>query len=327
MTSPYVLLPSEQLRFTAEVNASVNDASVSEIAEASTSPLAPVEEPTPSSLTAKPSRQYTPLSKEASERIKAYVRTRNKRGLVLWPQSRKLAQPVAQTQPQESADGQYYLPSFEPTTAQQQRAEQAQNPGLLKSLANSTLGALGLGALTPDPPITLEMLVLNKVSVRALIEECRVPITELVQAGVLRTFQDLRELHFRVPDLLRKRELFQAGTLVQLFHTRFVDMRAAGCQFGLAELKPTLDRKGRERKFYPGELETLGVSLDPMIREDQVSAAQLIDLNCELDELLAIGFERAHLELLGITRKQALDPWPAGFGWRKSEYLALCEGD
>ena len=205
-----------------------------------------------------------------------------------------------------------------------QRATRGQNA------ATGAQAALGLASLAPDPPLTLELLILNNVSVRALIDACRVPMTNLYDAGIVTSFKDLQDLHFHPRDLLRKRELFQASALPQLFQTSFGGMRSQGCGFSLDDLKEqyfkaSKTRRERKAKFYSSELQSLGVSLDTIIREDRVTVQQLIDLNYELNDLETLGFEREHLDLLGITRKLALEPWPAGFGWSRAEYTELCK--
>ena len=322
MALPYTLLPTEQLRYTGNTDETVSPSKHSSKRQ--------------TQLTKQP-RRARPLSAEDSASIYSYIRAHNKNGLVRWPKARKEAEEAPEEAlGGESADGQFYLPALSTvggqtaTQTQQQPTKARTLVGQGVTLVKGALDAIGLAALTPDPPLTLEILLANNVSVRALIDSCRVPITNLYDAGIVTSFKDLQDLHFHPRDLLRKRELFQASALPQLFKTSFSGMRSQGCAFSLDDLteqhfKPNGTRRERKAKFLSSELHALSVSLDTIIREDRVSMQQLIDINYSLDELEALGFEREHLQLLDITRKQALEPWPAGFGWSRKEYEALCK--
>ena len=317
--APWILLPTAQLRFSRE----------SDDAQAA-------REPRQAQVTAS-QRRARPLSAEDSACIYSYIRAHNKDGQVRWPKARKELAHAEGDEPtgaSESADGRFYLPALNAVGRPQTQKERPTFVGhaatLLKDVASGALDAVGLASLAADPPLTLEILILNNVSVRALIDVCRIPMTNLYDAGIVTSFRDLQDLHFHPRDLLRKRELFQASALPQLFKTSFSGMRSQNCAFSLADLKEQVfkgskARRERKAKFYSSELEALSVSLDSIIREDAVSVQDLIGLNYDLADLERLGFEREHLTLLGITRKQALEPWPAGFGWSRDEYKDLCE--
>lgn len=317
--APWILLPTAQLRFSREPEEGLDALSAKE---------------SPTAQVTAAQRRRGPLSAEDSASIYSYIRAHNKDGQVRWPKPRKeLPHADEPTGASESADGRFYLPALN-ALGRPQAKERSTLVGhattLLKDVASGALDAVGLASLATDPPLTLEILMLNNVSVRALIDVCRVPMTNLYDAGVVSSFRDLQDLHFHPRDLLRKRELFQASALPQLFKTSFSGMRSQNCAFGLGDLKEqvfkaTKGRRERKAKFYSSELEALSVSLDSIIREDAVTARDLIELNYELPDLERLGFEREHLTLLGITRKQALEPWPAGFGWSRDEYRDLCE--
>lgn len=289
--SPYTVLPTEWLRFSVELVTTAGSGLDSSIAsQAMGSDL--------SKSTQKPIPGQQALDKESIQRIKQYILSHNKHGSIIWPKAQKVS-----TTEGESADGQYYLPKFDQPT------------GSVTSMVRGLLSSASNYLIPPEPPLTLEVLVANRVSISALLLHCKVSITNLHAAGILRDFSDLQALHFKVKDLVRRRELFDVGKLRMLFNTTFKDMRQQGCQFSLKELD--------ECKFYPGELETLGVSLDTMIREDGVTVDQLIELNWSLEQLQQLHFDAEHLGLLKISRRLALEPYPTGFGWSREEYKDL----
>ncbi len=296
MASPYVTLPTEWLRLSVEL-VSMEQQQQSAVIGSQSLSSAPVKNPV-----------IAPqgLDSESEKRIKQYIATHNKHGAVIWP----AAKTKAQQRSEVSADGQFYLPDMEQSDGGKGWS--------VKELASGLLSTARNYVAPPDPPLTLDVLVANRVSLYALLTECRVSVTNLHAAGILRSFDDLLALKFKVKDLVRKRELFDAGKLPMLFNVTFQSMRQQGCLFRLRDL--------HECGFFPGELETLGVSLDTMICEDHVTADQLIELNWSLDDLQRLGFGVEHLDQLKITQKLALAPFPVGFGWSREEYRDLCEG-
>ncbi len=187
--------------------------------------------------------------------------------------------------------------------------------GMVGELAGRLIS--GVRRYTTDPVITREMLVLNTVSVYALIVHCRIPMMELYQAGIVTNVHDLKTLHFTAPDLVRTRELFDVNRLCMLFSVNQEGMRSAGCKFGLREL--------RKCQFKQGELEALDVDIGRIIAEDGGEPAHLIALGWDYKKLCGRGLTHDSLERLGIGRKEALDPVPSGLGWSRVEYEKLAQ--
>ena len=78
MALPYILLPTEQLRFTREGEAQRED--TERVASSAASRQTQVT---------KQARRARPLSAEDSASIYSYIRAHNKNGLVRWPKARK----------------------------------------------------------------------------------------------------------------------------------------------------------------------------------------------------------------------------------------------
>jgi len=217
---------------------------------------------------------------------------------------------------------------------------------------------LGLSLTSNVKHLTLDVLVANDMSLRILLEKCRVSVTNLKNAGIVTRLDDLKTLRFRVKDMVRDRELFDAGRFKMFYNPRTDENpKPKTCfQFIRDTSDLTFDLEDVVAcQFYPGELETLGVSLNTLIREDGATAADLCALklpvstlrtldfsfstllhhrpettaqdvwlfNLSMGDLCAMGFARKHLERLGVREKDALRAYPDGFGWSKAEYRAF----
>lgn len=137
-------------------------------------------------------------------------------------------------------------------------------------------------------------LMKHNMSINILILDCNVPITNLRAAGIITSYEDLCDLGFEPQDLNINRELFNVGHMVQLFK-----MNATSMDFGLEELLTC--------KFCPADLLTLQFSLPGLIEDRGIQAKHLKALNYSLPDLMSLGFNRSHLQLLNIN--------PTQMGW------------
>jgi hypothetical protein len=276
------------------------------------------ETPAPQSISNGPTRRpnRVRLSHEAEERIKKYIRSKSKKGIVKWPETRDDTL-------EEAMKDEYYIPSV--GTQNETGTGSSSSTAITTQSYFASVGKIAGNLLsrarnyTTDPPITREMLVLNKVSVYALILHCAMPMSELYAAGIIENVYDLNTLQFKAKDLVRTRELFGVNNLCMLFQVDQTGLREAKCKFGLRELY--------DCNFKQGELETLFVDIGVMIEEDGGEPKDLTKLNWDYTKLCGRGLTRAHLDILGLTREIALAPIPLGLGWSRSQYEKLPESN
>jgi len=165
--------------------------------------------------------------------------------------------------------------------------------------------------------IDKEVLVKYEVTVKNLIMDCQVRLSDMRQANILTTFSDLMDLQFCVEDLTRNPLLFSCQSLKQVFKASYKTLVEHGIIFNVAHLLKC--------KFKPQDLVALDYSLDELIREGQLNAKYLHMLNYSLRDLVALGFNSQHREMLKITKKKATSPYPGGFGWAKNELYLIVD--
>ncbi len=157
--------------------------------------------------------------------------------------------------------------------------------------------------------IDKEILVENGITIEDLIGRCECTITDLKNAGIVNGSQDLSDLGFKMSDVVIDRKRFQAQQLADLFQLSYQKLRKMpGVEFSVLDLL--------QCHFHANELAALSFSLDDMIQRGAINAKQLKLLNFSLSDLISLQFSKEHLELLGITRRQALDD----FKWARKEY-------
>lgn len=157
--------------------------------------------------------------------------------------------------------------------------------------------------------IDLQLLVDNDITIEDLVGECEIGIADLMAAGIVKDVNDLRALGFRMSDIVINRELFRAQHLADLFQLTYRKLhKMKGIEFGTFHLLKC--------DFYPNELLTLAFSFDHLIRDNCLSAEQLLGLNFSLSDLIALDFTKENLQMLGIGRRQALDV----FKWQRKEF-------
>lgn len=153
------------------------------------------------------------------------------------------------------------------------------------------------------------LLIENGMTLRVLIDECRVKIKDLYFAGILTSFADLVQLGFTPEDLKRDRILFDCQTLRERFGATAELLERHGLTLNIVKEPP----------FYPQELIILEFPLGEHIEQGYVSRDALRQLDYAMADLVSLGFAWRHLKKLKITREMAQAQQPKGFGWTKAD--------
>jgi hypothetical protein len=174
----------------------------------------------------------------------------------------------------------------------------------------------------PRPPINLQLLVDYGITIRIMVEDCQVGISNLYQAGIVRKVEHLKLLKFDPRDLVRDRKLFSFNHLVQLFQAPIPVLEKAGIPFSLIHLIP---ESAGGPQFLVADLEGLQFSLD-VLMERGLNSTQLkmLAFTYSLKTLRQFGLTRDYIQRLGITKEEALlHLSQGGFGWKEEEFSQL----
>jgi hypothetical protein len=289
--SPYELVPTESLRF-----------QLMTIDE----PVAPMIQV--QSVSSVSNKQKTMVSRELDEesgkKILDYIYDEMNGSLISKKKKRKpLAKPGIADNGHKNA---FYIPEQKTINSSGTTST---------SLFDRISDSLGLKTTSNVAKIDLDTLVNNEMTLEILIEDCEIPISNLRQANIVSTFQDLLALGFTPMDLTRDRKLFNVGTLKTLFDADYKTMRKYNVPIDIEHIM-----KG---KFVASELQTIGFTFEYMIQEKGIGRSQLHALNFSLSDLINLGLENQHLRILDISKRRALSPRPDGFGWDKETYELL----
>ena len=161
--------------------------------------------------------------------------------------------------------------------------------------------------------ITKAWLIENEYTVRELLMECEVKMSEMVSAGILTSIGDLLQLRFRVEDLKYAPELFSCADLKRLFGgANARTLENAGLAINIVQ----------EPHFYAQDLIVLDYSLGDTIMSGGINKMMLHSLNYAPSDLYELGVRKTHLNKLKISRNCALRPRDhrdIGFGWSESD--------
>jgi hypothetical protein len=171
--------------------------------------------------------------------------------------------------------------------------------------------------------LSKDILLYNGLTIESVVRHCRVAISNL-RGNLLPAFQDLVDMSFKPQDMLIDRTLFNCNTLKNLYDANYATIVAHGVPFDLTHLM-------MDNGFTSSELIALGFPLGKMIDEDGIRQGQLRAIRFPLSDLVQLGFCKAHLTKLAISREIALKPivpnGTGGFGWSHDEYeLLLASG-
>jgi hypothetical protein len=202
----------------------------------------------------------------------------------------------------------YYLPSSSSSS------KESKSPDIMDFWNNIT-STFGIEQKVKPSDINRDFLCQERVTIKKLITKCKVPISELYNAHITRTFDDLVSLGFRVRDLTLDREKLKADIFVSLFNTHY-DIIRERIGFTIADLI--------QAQFTCAELETLKFTFAPMIENGGIGKDHLKTLNFSLNDLIKRGLKRSHILRLKITEKEALLSLDyGGFGWDAHEFQML----
>lgn len=282
--SPYEILPTGSLRFNSNTN--------KKVIHEETKPSSPVLD-----MTNKPKMNFVSreLDDESGKKILDYIYDEMNGSLI--PDSKKKTKHTTKTRiTDDGHKSSFYVPDSKSVP---------KNTSL--NIFDHISDSLGLKTTSNIQKIDKNILKKNDITIRVLIEELEIPISNLRQANILHTFDDLLELGFTPFDLTRNRELFNCGTLKTLFNTDYKMMEKKNVPVNIDHII--------RGKFYSTELQTINFSFNTMITEKGIGRSQLHALNFPLKELINLGFEYKHLRILDISKRRALAPQPEGFGW------------
>ena len=191
------------------------------------------------------------------------------------------------------------------TSSTNPKSEVKKELGLLEKASDY----LGIASNRLVKHIDRDLLIQNGVTIEDLVHKCDIGITDLMSAGIVTSVEDLMALGFKMSDVVVNRTRFQAQQLADLFQLNYEKLRRLkGVKFSALDLLVC--------KFYPFELAALGFSFDEIIKSGGLNAKQLKALNFSLADLVSLQFSPEHLELLDISRHQALHE----FKWDRKQY-------
>ena len=171
---------------------------------------------------------------------------------------------------------------------------------------------LCIGSTRSIKHIDRDLLVANNITLNDLVSICDIGITDLWSSGIVTCVKDLRALNFQMNDVVIKRERFQAQQLADLFGLNYEKLRKMkGVEFGVIDLLTC--------HFATNELSALSFSFDRMIRKHELNNIQLKSLKHSLCDLITLGFQKEHLEILDISDEQAIQE----FKWDAKEYATF----
>lgn len=288
--SPYELVPTESLRFQS-IDASLMPAP---------SPVQSIQSVSSGKPKTMVSRE---LDEESGKKILDYIYDEMNGSLISKKKKRK---PAAKAGIADNGHkNAFYIPEQKSSVSS----------GTTTSFFDRISDSLGLKTTSNVAKIDLDTLVNNEMTLEILIEDCEIPISNLRQANIVTTFQDLLALGFTPMDLTRNRQLFNVGALKTLFDADYKTMRKYQVPIDVEHIM-----KG---KFVASELQTIGFTFEDMIEEKGIGRSQLHALNFSLSDLMNLGIEKKHLRKLRITKEQAISPRPDGFGWDEETYASM----
>lgn len=219
----------------------------------------------------------------------------------------------------------FYIPSNDKSSGSGGSRGVAGIGEALGDMVDSATDYFGVKTKSNVLRIDKTMLIDEGITIAMLIEDCRVPLSEMKLAKILDTFRDLLDLGFVPEDLTRNRELLNCSTLVIMYG-------GIGHESGRNETPcKLLERNGVQfdirhillGKFLPSDLMSMGYNLSQPIKNGEITSYQLRALNFTLDDLVSLGLDRSHLIDMDISERAALSKQPHGFGWSRDSYSAL----
>jgi len=127
-------------------------------------------------------------------------------------------------------------------------------------------------------------------------------------------FADLIDLGFQTTDLTIDEERFSVNKLAQLYGVKYSTLRNhPDVLFSLVDLL--------QCKFSAGDLMAMEFNFDAFFEGNPraIEKKQLLGLDYSLKDLIRLGFTREHVDLMGISEREALRV----FKWNPEHYERL----
>lgn len=172
---------------------------------------------------------------------------------------------------------------------------QARSTGVWERFGMATSSLLG----SAEPrTVTLSWLTQHRVTLRNLIKDCNIAVTDLYQAHIARSIDDLVALGFDMPLLTVNRTCLNVQQVAMCFRLNYAAALAHPKlrTFGLLELVRA------DPKFTVDELLTLGVTADALLNDEN----DVLDTSTEPKMLSFAGLTPAEWVMLGLTKEQLL---------------------
>ena len=179
---------------------------------------------------------------------------------------------------------------FQPANRQQQQPIQSKRQAM--TFVEKTELLLSLRPRAENvPQITKSFLRRHAVTMETL---CRigVPVTDLWNAGIVRCYDDLLDLDFKLRDLTVEPTCFSVNHMYTLFKLTARDLNVT-----VVDLL--------ECNFSPADLMNMAFSLATTIDEGGIHARHLAQLKYSPQDLRLLGVDASHLARLGINAKTA----------------------
>ena len=158
--------------------------------------------------------------------------------------------------------------------------------------------------------INIKILEKNKITIKDLIHECKVSITDLKAAGIINNLDDLIKLKFYIRDLTLNRNLFSVDKLTNLFNIYYKDLKEY--QIGITPNNII------KCNFFPSELLTIQFDMTSLY-EQGIRKNHMIEMRFKLSDWRLLGFNYEFAKKLNINWDSIINE----FRWDKKEYMEM----
>ena len=168
---------------------------------------------------------------------------------------------------------------------------------------------MALGTTTAST-VTFAWLREHDVTLEDLIVICNIPVTDLYQAHIVRTVEDLQQLGFAMPMLTANRMCLNVQQMSMCFH-----IHSAHPLVTSMNLSILFEAANRYQPFTADELLTLGVTADSLLADMSHDADPRALGLCGLSasDWLALGLDAERIRTIRLTASQCRS---LGDGWR-----------
>jgi hypothetical protein len=228
-----------------------------------------------------------------------------------------------QKQQQHKQQPRYYQMKLNETLAKtllnyiETKKIQPKRPLTTSSLTNlSLIGKManGLDILTVEHVMNMrkEDLTNYGFTIEIMIKECKISITDLFNANVVRNLDDLIYFKFKLTDTAIHDTLFTVGQLYSLFQLDYPTLVRANFSITISDLI--------KAQFSTYELQTFSFSFDDFISMSKMTKDHFEQLPQQsFDDLKTLGLTRQNIVSLGISVDEAINR----FNWSREDLRSL----